>query len=271
MTVQQVANLDSRHVLFRLLIVVIGKHLQRDHKGQENSECQAGQSAGKNIFDPSYVSAEHSGQITIAKDVVDIGCASDALVPKTLAFYISSEVRMPGFLMMMITDTAFISIATSRMTFFNPLLIRQLTKAKERGCLISCIDSLPSREDAEKICTTSRHPSFLAHEIMTMPFITLDQKGLKTPDSLLEIPEPNSHPVLISKHMLLLASFLQHLHPDLHMEIKGLSESPQAIMERLADLATGPDATNHELLGSTEGVISRVCIRRISEVSDEAG
>lgn len=89
---------------------------------------------------------------------------------------------------------------------------------------------------------------------MTMPYTTLDQKGLKTPESLLEIPEPNLHPVLISRHMLLLASFLQHLHPDLHKEIKGLSESPRAIMERLADLAISLVTTNDELLGSIEGL-----------------
>ncbi|KAK3317569.1 C6 zinc finger domain-containing protein [Cercophora scortea] len=115
-------------------------------------------------------------------------------------------------------------------------------------------EALPSREDTERICNASRHPSVLAHEIMTMPYSTLDQSGLKTPDSLLEIPGPHMHPVLIARHMLLLATFLQHLHPDLHKEIKGLSESPRAIMERLADLAVSLVTTNDELLGSIEGL-----------------
>ncbi|MCJ1366087.1 hypothetical protein MMC16_005212 [Acarospora aff. strigata] len=115
-------------------------------------------------------------------------------------------------------------------------------------------ESLPSREDTERICTASRHPSVLAHEIMTMPYTTLDQNGLATPETLLDIPEPNMHPVLIARHMLLLATFLQHLHPDLHKEIKGLSESPQAIMEWLADLAVSLVTTNDELLGSIEGL-----------------
>ncbi|RFU30530.1 hypothetical protein B7463_g5825, partial [Scytalidium lignicola] len=114
--------------------------------------------------------------------------------------------------------------------------------------------SLPSREDTERICRASRHPSVLAHEIMTMPYTTLDQNSLATPETLLEIPKPNMHPVLISRHMLLLATFLQHLHPDLHKEIKGLSESPRAIMERLADLAASLVTTNDELLGSIEGL-----------------
>ncbi|KIN05446.1 hypothetical protein OIDMADRAFT_102000 [Oidiodendron maius Zn] len=114
--------------------------------------------------------------------------------------------------------------------------------------------SLPSRRDTEKICTAARHPSVLAHEIMTMPYTNLDQNGLATPETLLEIPEPHIHPVLIARHMLLLASFLQQLHPELHKEIRGLSESPQAIRERLADLAANLVTTNDELLGSIEGL-----------------
>lgn len=69
--------------------------------------------------------------------------------------------------------------------------------------------SLPSREDTERICTASQHKSVLAHEIMTMPYTTLSEKGLKTPETLLEIPSRDQHPVLIARHMLLLATFLQ--------------------------------------------------------------
>ncbi|MCJ1312677.1 hypothetical protein MMC25_006353 [Agyrium rufum] len=91
---------------------------------------------------------------------------------------------------------------------------------------------------------------------MTVPYTTLEQRGLQTPESLMEIPGPNAHPVLIAKYMLLLASLLRHLHPDLHKKIKGLSESPRAVMERLADLAIGHVTTNDELLGSIEGLES---------------
>lgn len=114
--------------------------------------------------------------------------------------------------------------------------------------------SLPSREDTEKICTASHHCSVLPHEIMTIPYTTLDRKGLKKPESLLEIPEPDEHPVLISKHMLVLALFLQNIHPDLHKEIEGLSESPRVIMERLADLASTLVTTNDEFFGYIEGL-----------------
>ena len=111
-------------------------------------------------------------------------------------------------------------------------------------------ESLPSREDTQKIYAASHHGSVLGHEIMTIPYTTLDQKGLKKPESLLEIPEPDEHPVLISKYMLVLALFLQNLPP----EIQGLSESPRVIMERLADLATSLITTNDEFFGYIEGL-----------------
>ncbi|CAG5137280.1 uncharacterized protein ALTATR162_LOCUS62 [Alternaria atra] len=115
-------------------------------------------------------------------------------------------------------------------------------------------EALPSREDTERICKASRHSSILAHELLTMPYDTLYRNGLKTPDSLLGIPEPHVHPVLIAKHMLQLATFLQHLHPDLDKEIKILSESPRAIMQRLVDIAIHHVTTNNELLGSVESL-----------------
>lgn len=61
----------------------------------------------------------------------------------------SSEVHMPGSLVMMVTDTASISIAPSGMTFFNPLPILQPNKAKMRGCLGSCMNLSP-REKIQK-------------------------------------------------------------------------------------------------------------------------
>ena len=77
---------------------------------------------------------------------------------------------------------------------------------------------------------------------------------MRTPESLLGFPAPNMHPVLIARDMLQLAIFLQHLHPDLHREILGLSSALKAIMEGLADLAISLVTTNDELLGSIEGL-----------------
>lgn len=86
---------------------------------------------------------------------------------------------------------------------------QQVSHGKLETLSRSLHNSLPSREDTERICTASQHPSVLAHEIMTMPYTTLCQNGLKTPKVLLEIPGPHQHPVLLARHMLLLATFMQ--------------------------------------------------------------
>ncbi|KAL5044199.1 hypothetical protein BDW71DRAFT_216013 [Aspergillus fruticulosus] len=113
---------------------------------------------------------------------------------------------------------------------------------------------LPSREDIESICEASRHSSILSHELLTTPYTTLYQNGLQTPESLLQTPDPNMHPVLIARYMLQLAILLQHLSPDLHKEIKGLAEPPRVAMERLADAVIYHVTTNEELIGSIESL-----------------
>ncbi|KAI9710933.1 MAG: hypothetical protein M1820_002368 [Bogoriella megaspora] len=89
---------------------------------------------------------------------------------------------------------------------------------------------------------------------MTFPYDALDRADSTTPENLLKIPGPDQHPVLIARHMLLLANFLQHLHPNLYHEMESLPESPRAIMERLAHLASSHVTTNDRLLGSIEGL-----------------
>ncbi|KAJ6133990.1 hypothetical protein N7523_000312 [Penicillium sp. IBT 18751x] len=113
---------------------------------------------------------------------------------------------------------------------------------------------LPSRGDIESICKASRHTSVLSHELLTTPYTTLYQNGLQTPESLLMTPQSYMHPVLIARHMLQLALFLQHLSPNLHREIKGLSEPPRVIMERLADVANYHVTTNEAMIGSIESL-----------------
>ena len=115
-------------------------------------------------------------------------------------------------------------------------------------------ESLPSREDMERIRKASRHPSALVHGMIIMPYSSPKENGLHLSEILLENHEPNVHPVLLARHMLLLATFLHHLHPDLHEEVKSLSESPRTLMERLTDPAIRLVTTNDELLGSIEGL-----------------
>ena len=171
-----------------------------------------------------------------------------------LAFYKTSEVRIADFdVRMILTDCSHQHRTIENDNLQSGTHMPALQGKYERLSRF-LHQSLPSREDTERICRASPQPSALAHEIMTMPYTSLIQNDPEKPESLLEIPEPNLHPVLIARHMLLLASFLQHLHPDLHEDIKELSESPRAMSERLADLAISLVTTKDELLGSIEGL-----------------
>jgi hypothetical protein len=112
--------------------------------------------------------------------------------------------------------------------------------------------ALPSPQDTARIAAASSHHSVPFHEILTTPYSILDRDGLRAYSSLLTITGPGVHPVLIARHMLHLASFLQHLHPDLHDEIRGLSEPPSVMRERLAEMAIRLVTTRDQFVGSVE-------------------
>lgn len=106
--------------------------------------------------------------------------------------------------------------------------------------------SLPSRQDIDRICTGNKSSSVLAHETMTTPFTLLEQRGLATAESLAEPPKANAHPVVIARYLLLVATLLQS------QEIKHLSESERAVMERLVELAASRVTRNDRFMGSIE-------------------
>lgn len=96
--------------------------------------------------------------------------------------------------------------------------------------------------------------SILWFEPRTTPYIVINKNGLKSPDTLLDMPGPNLRPVLIARYMLQLATFLQQFLPNSQKEIGGLSESPQVILTRVAETAIRLITTNDGFLGSLEGL-----------------
>ncbi|KAI1083469.1 hypothetical protein F5B20DRAFT_568632 [Whalleya microplaca] len=114
--------------------------------------------------------------------------------------------------------------------------------------------ALPPREDVEVLWKAGAHVSIYFHQVMTTPYAELEGNGLHSPSTLLDIPGPNTHPVLLAKHMFLIATVLQYLDPESHEQIKELSENPRVMMKRLADTAASLVTTNDELLGTVEGL-----------------
>ncbi|KAM6478415.1 hypothetical protein HDV62DRAFT_400921 [Trichoderma sp. SZMC 28011] len=115
-------------------------------------------------------------------------------------------------------------------------------------------ESLPTPQDIEIIAKARGDLSSRFYQMLTVPYNDLDQSDPQAIDSLLERPRSNAHPVLIGLYMLRIATFLQHLHPDLHKNIKGLSEPPRQMMNRLFSTAVSLVNMNESLISSIEGL-----------------
>ncbi|KEF52639.1 uncharacterized protein A1O9_11482 [Exophiala aquamarina CBS 119918] len=69
------------------------------------------------------------------------------------------------------------------------------------------------------------------------------------------MPDLETHPALLAKYLLVLATSLQGVHPELHAEaIRRLSEPPRQLIRRFAETAISLVTNNDELLGSAEGL-----------------
>lgn len=121
-----------------------------------------------------------------------------------------------------------------------------ISRSPENGHGVELSRFLHASQDIDKMCTASGSSSVLAHDTMVMPFTVLEQRGLATAETLLQVPEANAHPVLLAKYMLLVAKLLQS------QDIKHLSESETAIMEHLVELATSRVPKNDKFIGSIE-------------------
>ncbi|KAJ5671788.1 hypothetical protein N7507_000915 [Penicillium longicatenatum] len=114
--------------------------------------------------------------------------------------------------------------------------------------------SLPSRQVIEIISNARGNRAILLHEVLSIPYAVLERNGLKSSSSLLDMPKPSSHPVLIARHMLQIATFLQHVNPNSIGAINSFPESLPALMEKLAGTAFDLVTTNDEFFGSIEGL-----------------
>lgn len=93
------------------------------------------------------------------------------------------------------------------------------------------------------------------HKLLTHPYPVLAKKPGAWKANLAEIPDANTHPTLIAKYLLILATCLQYLHPEINAgEIRRLSEPPSQLMHRFVDTASSLVTTNDEFLGSIEGL-----------------
>lgn len=113
--------------------------------------------------------------------------------------------------------------------------------------------ALPSIEDSKIICRVCNHTTIMFNEALTRSYETLEN-DFGSIESMFARPGPYTHPVLIARYMLRVANILQQFRPIIQDEIQALSESPQEMMDRLADTAISLVTTQDRLLGNLEGL-----------------
>lgn len=77
---------------------------------------------------------------------------------------------------------------------------------------------------------------------------------LSSPQTLLQLPPPDSHPVLIAQKLLILGTYLQGLPSSSVELLQNLSTERREIMTRIIDKTHNLVTSNDELIASIEGV-----------------
>lgn len=90
--------------------------------------------------------------------------------------------------------------------------------------------------------------------MLTVPYDGLSRGKPMSTRLFFHRPGLTTHPVLIARYMLYVATFLQHIPGSPHQGIPELSEPPHEIMDRLADSAIALVISNDDLVACIEGL-----------------
>lgn len=112
----------------------------------------------------------------------------------------------------------------------------------------------PSHHNLDLILRISVGVSVLFHGVICQSYSRLFSGQLASPRSMLQPPSRGTHPVLIARKLLLLASLLQGIPPCSVSELAGLSSNYLDIMSRVFNTATRLVTSNDELTTSLEGI-----------------
>lgn len=110
----------------------------------------------------------------------------------------------------------------------------------------------PSLEDLKTLRESGASTVVTFNQMVTVPLYVLERDGPQTSDVWFNPPDQNLHPVVLAKHMMMLATTLQSLYPHVDVAVPSLSESPYDIARRLRDVASSLVIANDEFVGTIE-------------------
>lgn len=109
---------------------------------------------------------------------------------------------------------------------------------------------MPCEEDIRIICHASLISGSYFYQMLTGSYVQMKERGLVGPEGLTERPPHSAHPVILARHLLILATLTQCIPPG----STNLSEDPRLLVRKLVDVVNKTITTNEELLGSLESL-----------------
>ncbi|KAI6084914.1 hypothetical protein F4821DRAFT_261450 [Hypoxylon rubiginosum] len=116
------------------------------------------------------------------------------------------------------------------------------------------LEAWPNQDDLDLILSISVGVSVLFHGVICQSYSKFFSGQVVSPRRMLESPPQGTHPVLIARKLLLLASLLQGIPPCSVDELAGLSSDYHDIMSRAFNTASRLVTSNDELISSLEGI-----------------
>ncbi|CAH0045378.1 unnamed protein product [Clonostachys solani] len=116
------------------------------------------------------------------------------------------------------------------------------------------LSAWPAARDMEIILGAPVHTSAMIRGASLTRPVNPPEMELPSPETLLELPSPSSHPVLIARKLLLLATFLQGIPPTSWGHLENLRVSRRELMAGAVSKAHHLVTSNDELVASIEGI-----------------
>ena len=112
----------------------------------------------------------------------------------------------------------------------------------------------PSQHDLEIILRLPADIIGLCHGTICAPFSAVISQELLSVPQVLQLPPDGSHPLLVARRLLVLATYLQNLSPTCRRTPEALSIDHHAIMVLAVQMVHKTVVSNDELLASIEGI-----------------
>ncbi|PWY88210.1 hypothetical protein BO70DRAFT_309756 [Aspergillus heteromorphus CBS 117.55] len=132
--------------------------------------------------------------------------------------------------------------------------VERLLEHKYEGVARDLVAAWPSQAELDIIFALPAGLSTYMHCGIFVPHTTIPGSGPPSPQEMLQLPPPGSHPVLIARQLLILGTFLQSVPPPIVESLGEFSSSYRDIMSRVLDRAVRLVNANEDLNGSVEGI-----------------